>query len=106
MVDALLNVKFLLVREHQIGQHTIFHEVQKVATSLDPHSFKRGCKLMALLHLIGEGLRSSLTMRRIEVWPIPASAASLVAERRGFVVNFLFCFLPFAWFERDTLYLR
>ena len=25
MVDALLNVKFLLVREHQIGQHAIFH---------------------------------------------------------------------------------
>ena len=30
MVDALFNVKFLLVREHQIGQHTVLHEVQKV----------------------------------------------------------------------------
>ena len=56
MADALFNVKFLLVREHQIGQHAIFHEVQKVSTSFDPHSFMRGCKLMALLHLVGEGL--------------------------------------------------
>ena len=56
MVDALLNVKFLLVREHQIGQHAIFHEVQKVSTSFDPHSFMCGCELMALLHLVGEGL--------------------------------------------------
>ena len=56
MVDALLNVKFLLVREHQIGQHAIFHEVQQVSTSFDPHSFMRGCELMALLHLVGEGL--------------------------------------------------
>ena len=31
MVDALLNVKSLFVREHQIGQHAIFHEVQKVS---------------------------------------------------------------------------
>ena len=54
--DTLLNVKFLLVREHQIGQHDIFHEVQKVSTSFDPHSFMRGCELMALLHLVGEGL--------------------------------------------------
>ena len=52
----LLNVKFLLVREHQIGQHSIFHEVQKVSTSFDPHSFMRGCELMALLHLVGKGL--------------------------------------------------
>ena len=56
MVDALLNVKFLLVREHQIGQNAFFHEVQKVATSFDPHSFMRGCELMALLHLVGDGL--------------------------------------------------
>ena len=56
MVDSLLNVKFLLVRDHQIGQHSIFHEVQKVSTSFDPHSFMRGCKLMALLHLVGEFL--------------------------------------------------
>ena len=56
MVDALLNVKFLLVREHQIGQHAIFHEVQKVLTSFDPHSFMRGCERLALLHLVGEGL--------------------------------------------------
>ena len=56
MVDVLLNVKFLLVREHQIGQHAIFHEVQKVSTSFDPHSFMRECELMALLHLVGEGL--------------------------------------------------
>ena len=56
MVDALLNVKFLLVREHLNGQHAIFHEVQKMSTSCDPHSFKRGCDLMALLHLVGEGL--------------------------------------------------
>ena len=56
MVDALLNVKFLLVREHQIGQHAIFHEVQKVSTSFDLHSFMRGCELMALLHLVGKGL--------------------------------------------------
>ena len=56
MVDALLNVKFLLVREHQIGQHAIFHEVQKVSTSFDPHSFMSGYKLMALLHLVREGL--------------------------------------------------
>ena len=56
MVDALLNVKFLLVREHQIGQHAIFHEVQKVLTSFDPRSFMRRSELMALLHLVGEGL--------------------------------------------------
>ena len=56
MVDALLNVKFLLVRDHQIRQHAIFHEVQKVPTSFDPHSFMRRCELMALLHLVGEGL--------------------------------------------------
>ena len=53
MVDALLNVKFLLVREHQIGQHAIFHEIQKVSTSFDPHSFTHGCELLALLHLVG-----------------------------------------------------
>ena len=56
MVDALLNVKFLLVREHQMAQHAIFHEVQKVSTSFDPHSFMRGCELMALLHLVGKDL--------------------------------------------------
>ena len=56
MVDALLNVQFLLVREHQIGQHAIFHEVQKVSTSFDLYPFMRGCELMALLHLVGEGL--------------------------------------------------
>ena len=56
MVDALLNVKFLLIREHQIGQHAIFHEVRKVSTSFDPHSFMRGCEFMAFLHLVGEGL--------------------------------------------------
>ena len=56
MADSLLNVKFLLVREHQIGQHAIFRKVQKVSTSFDPHSFMRGCELMALLHLLGEGL--------------------------------------------------
>ena len=60
MVDALLNVKFLLVREYQIGQHAIFHEVQKVSTSFDPHSFMRGCELMALLHLVEEGLETLL----------------------------------------------
>ena len=32
-------------------------------------------------------------MRRIEVWLIPASTASLVAERRGFVLNFSLVFL-------------
>ena len=47
---------FKFVREHQIGQHAIFHEVPKVSTSFDPHSFMRGCELMALLHLVGEGL--------------------------------------------------
>ena len=34
MVDALLNVKFLLVREHQVGQHAIFHEVPVPATTV------------------------------------------------------------------------
>ena len=56
MIDALLNVKFLLVREHQTGQHAIFHEVQKVSTSFDLHLFMCECELMALLHLVGEGL--------------------------------------------------
>ena len=27
-----------------------------MSTSFDPHSFMRGCELMALLHLVGEGL--------------------------------------------------
>ena len=55
-VDSLLNVKFLLIREHQIRQNAIFHEVQKVSTSFHPHSFMRGCQLLALRHLVGEGL--------------------------------------------------
>ena len=41
----------------------------------------------------GKVLRSSLRMRRIEVWRIPASAARLVAKRRGFVHNFSLVFL-------------
>ena len=65
MVDALLNVKFLLLREHQIGQHAIFHEVQKVSTSFDPHSFMRECELMALLHLVGECLEVLLKDRSL-----------------------------------------
>ena len=56
MVDALLNVKFLLVREHHIEQHAIFHEVQKMSTSFNIHSSMRRCELTALLHLVGEGL--------------------------------------------------
>ena len=56
MVDALLNDKFLLVREHKIGQHANFHEVQKVSTYFDPHSFMRGCEFMALLYLVGKDL--------------------------------------------------
>ena len=92
MVEALLNVKFLLVREHQTGQHAIFHEVQKVSTSFDPHSFMGGCELMALLHLVGDGLVVFLRMWLIKIWLILASAASLVAQRRGFVLNFFLVF--------------
>ena len=90
MVDALLNVKFLLVREHQI---VICHEVQKVLTSFDPHSFMRGCELMALLHLIGEGLEVPLKNAAHQSLADSSQTFSLVAERRGFLLNFSLVFL-------------
>ena len=93
-----------IAKELQIGQHAIFHEAQKVSTSFDPHSFMRGCELMALLHLVGEGLEVLLKDSAIKVWLIPASAASLVAERRGFVLNFSPVFLTI-YLVRTVLFL-
>ena len=43
--------------------------------------------------LQGKVLRAFLRMRRIEVWMISTSTASLFAKRRGFVLNFSFVFL-------------
>ena len=40
-----------------------------------------------------KALRFCLRMQRIEVWLIPASATSLVTERRGFVLKFSLMFL-------------
>ena len=54
VVEALLNVKFLLICEHQNGHRSIFHEIQNLLTSVKSHRFMSGWKL-PFLHLVRIG---------------------------------------------------
>ena len=88
----LLDVEFLLVREHEVWQRAIDHFLENFPTFLGPHGHMIGHKLPGMQHL--KGLHLQIVPQHLVHGDLltPAAVAKDLQLRRGFRRSFPSCF--------------